>query len=229
MSQNEWRLIRTGKSDGYFNMALDEAILDSVFSDRSVSTLRFYGWENPIISIGYLQKIEGIRNFLNERTDLVRRITGGGIVYHDFDLSFSITIKDSFVNSLGVHGSYNIISKAVADGLIKSGIEAEVYTDHSEKLPECFPFPQKYDIVSNKSKIYGAAQRRIKDTLLHQGTVKNISKAAACRRSIEAALENSLSACFGIMFKKGDLLESEKELAIILKNKYKSPAWKNWY
>ena len=229
MRKNEWRLIGTGKSDGYFNMALDEAILESVFSGRSVPTLRFYGWENPIISIGYLQKIKEIRSFLDKRVNLVRRITGGGIVYHNFDLSFSIAVKDSFVNSLGAYESYRIISEAVADGLIESGINAEIYTDHSEKSPECFSCPHKYDLVLDKIKIYGAAQRRIQNTLLHQGTVKNNSRTATCRRSIEAALARSLSSCFGIIFKKGDLLESEKELAVIFKKKYESPVWKNKY
>ena len=52
-----WRLINTGVSDGATNMAIDEAIMQSVAENRSPPTLRFYGWAPPCVSVGYSQSV----------------------------------------------------------------------------------------------------------------------------------------------------------------------------
>ena len=89
------RLLKTGKKTAFFNMGLDEAVIESVAAGISAPTLRFYGWEPRAISLGYFQ---GIRDEIDieacERSgiDIVRRITGGGAVFHDAEVTYSIVV-----------------------------------------------------------------------------------------------------------------------------------------
>ena len=69
------------------NMAIDEALLDSV----AVPSIRFYRWQSPALSFGYFGKFADVAEYATER-DLVRRWTGGGIVFHGEDLTYSIII-----------------------------------------------------------------------------------------------------------------------------------------
>src|SRR5437899_12897670 len=72
------------------NMAIDEALLDSV----AVPSIRFYRWQSPALSFGYFGKFADVAEYATER-DLVRRWTGGGIVFHGEDLTYSIVIPVS--------------------------------------------------------------------------------------------------------------------------------------
>ena len=71
----KWRLILDDKNNGFYNMAVDEAILLN-YSYYKIPTLRIYGWDNPFISLGYNQIPEKVIN-LKEDIPFVRRITGG--------------------------------------------------------------------------------------------------------------------------------------------------------
>ena len=69
------------------NMAIDEALLEHA----TVSSIRFYRWHSPALSFGYFGKFSDVAIYEAER-DLVRRWTGGGIVFHGDDLTYSIVI-----------------------------------------------------------------------------------------------------------------------------------------
>src|SRR6476660_2004850 len=72
------------------NMAIDEALLESA----AVPSIRFYGWQSPALSFGYFGRFSDVAIYAGER-DLVRRWTGGGIVFHGNDLTYSIVIPAS--------------------------------------------------------------------------------------------------------------------------------------
>ena len=71
-------------------MAIDEALLEFAM----VPSIRFYRWQSPALSFGYFGKFADVSCYERER-DLVRRWTGGGIVFHGEDLTYSIVIPAS--------------------------------------------------------------------------------------------------------------------------------------
>src|SRR5580765_1828375 len=104
------------------NMAIDEALLESA----TIPTIRFYRWRSPALSFGYFGKFSDVASYAAER-DLVRRWTGGGIVFHGDDLTYSIVIPATdpvFDESSLV--IYEKIHRALADALNGVGERAVV-------------------------------------------------------------------------------------------------------
>src|SRR5271154_7144909 len=85
-----WLLLNSGKGDAAFNMALDEALLEN-FSRLGKPGLRFYGWTEPAATFGYFQKFSEVERATLLRP-LIRRPTGGGIVPHDADWTYSFVV-----------------------------------------------------------------------------------------------------------------------------------------
>ena len=142
-------------------MGLDEAVIESVAAGISAPTLRFYGWEPRAISLGYFQ---GIRDEIDieacERSgiDIVRRITGGGAVFHDAEVTYSIVVPEGHALAPpSILDSYSLICAGIISGLAILGIGAE--------------FAPINDIVWRGKKISGNAQTRKKGCLLQHGTV----------------------------------------------------------
>jgi lipoate-protein ligase A len=157
----QWRLLQTGFTNAYSNMAIDKAIL-VVHSEGNVPpTVRFYGWSPPAISIGYFQSLtEEIDIQACERfgVDYVRRITGGGAVFHEKELTYSIVVAESHpAIPKNILKSYGKICGAVMKGLLQLGIESE--------------YAPINDIVTGGRKISGNAQTRKFETVLQHGTV----------------------------------------------------------
>src|SRR5215468_7800708 len=103
------------------NMAIDEALVEAAV----VPTIRFYRWRSPALSFGYFGKFSDLAIYAAER-DLVRRWTGGGIVLHGDDLTYSIVIPSS--NAAFAEPSlaiYERIHRALADTLNGIGERAE--------------------------------------------------------------------------------------------------------
>lgn len=134
-------------------MALDEALMDS--TDNTI-ILRIYGWNPSCVSIGYFQSINDInlKKCQQERVDVVRRMTGGGAVFHESELTYSIITKKYSQNILE---SYKFICNVITSALKKLGIDGQ--------------FIPLNDIVVNGKKVCGNAQTRKKNTLLQQGTI----------------------------------------------------------
>ena len=134
-------------------MALDEALMDST---DSTIILRIYGWNPSCVSIGYFQSINDInlKKCQQERVDVVRRMTGGGAVFHESELTYSIITKKYSQNILE---SYKLICNVITSALKKLGIDGQ--------------FIPLNDIVVNGKKVCGNAQTRKKNTRLQQGTI----------------------------------------------------------
>ncbi len=159
--KEKWRLLQTGYNNAYTNMAIDRAVMVSNSKKSVPPTVRFYGWKPSAISIGYFQSLDDeveleTCNKLN--IDYVRRITGGGAVFHENELTYSIVISES--NPLipkNILDSYGRICGAIIKGLRNLGIES-IYAPIN-------------DILSDGKKISGNAQTRKIQTVLQHGTV----------------------------------------------------------
>ncbi|MBD3164292.1 octanoyltransferase [Candidatus Woesearchaeota archaeon] len=177
----KFRLIDTGFNDAFQNMAVDEALLSS-----ELPVLRFYRWKPAALSIGYFQHIGQINKQFcrNNSIDIVRRITGGNAVLHNNELTYSFIIDEKEMPK-GVTESYKKIAQGLLNGLRNLGLDAAMNKDiaHGEKSMLCFSEPSWYEIVVNKKKIIGSAQKRIKGKLLQHGAILvdiDIKKYANC-------------------------------------------------
>jgi len=164
------------------NMAIDEALLETAV----VPSIRFYRWRSPALSFGYFGKFSDVATYAAER-DLVRRWTGGGIVFHGDDLTYSIVIpmSDAVFDESSI-AIYEKIHRALADALNGVGERAVVaggvdpggiaLSKHAAASGyNCFANPVRADVMMNGRKIAGAAQRRTRRGLLQQGSIQGIT------------------------------------------------------
>jgi lipoate-protein ligase A len=153
------------------NMAIDEALLES----GKVPLLRFYRWDHAALSFGYFGRYADVAPHEPER-DLVRRWTGGGVVLHGDDLTYSLVIPahdPSFANSS--ISIYAAIHEGIRCALVANGKRAELAERESKKISEsCFANPVRADVLVNGQKVAGAAQRRTRAGLLQQGSIQQI-------------------------------------------------------
>src|SRR6266699_294623 len=163
------------------NMAIDEALLETA----KVPSIRFYRWNSPALSFGYFGKFADVANYAPRR-DLVRRWTGGGIVFHGDDLTYSIVIPVS--DQIFAESSmslYEKIHRALAGVLAETRQYAIVaaIADRGARVSDacynehCFANPVRADVMLNGRKVAGAAQRRTRAGLLHQGSIRDVDLA----------------------------------------------------
>jgi lipoate-protein ligase A len=167
-----WLFINSGKCDAAFNMALDEALLENV-SRLGKPVLRFYGWTEPAATFGYFQKFSEVERAMHLRP-LIRRPTGGGIVPHDADWTYSFAVPPNQEwYSLAAIESYRRIHEWIQLAFAKLNIVTELAVCSKKSAPgECFVGHEKFDVLWQGRKIAGAAQRRNKQGLLIQGSVQ---------------------------------------------------------
>lgn len=164
-------------------MAIDEALMMSLeSSDADEPILRFYSWSHPAITAGYFQDIQKLALKFGGRqkmSQVVRRLTGGGMVLHGKDLTFSLMIRvpDPLIGR-DVKASYLKINEALITGLRELFKELD-YADCRTAAPSgrgngeraCFENPSCYDVMKLKKKVVGASQRRRNGVLLHQSAI----------------------------------------------------------
>ncbi len=159
--KEQWRLLKTGANTAITNMAIDRAVLVANSGGKVPPTVRFYEWAPPAISIGYFQSLEeevDLDNCMKLGVDYIRRITGGGAVFHESELTYSIVIPESHPYiPKNIMESYGQICGAVVKGLVHLGIDSQ--------------YKPINDIITNGKKISGNAQTRKMRTVLQHGTV----------------------------------------------------------
>jgi len=157
----QWRLILNGENTAFVNMAVDRAILVAHSEGKVPPTVRFYSWVPPAISIGYFQSLldEIDIDACNKLgVDYVRRITGGGAVFHEKELTYSIVIAESHPSiPKNILNSYGRICNALIRGLRHLDIQGT--------------YAPINDIVVDGRKISGNAQTRKMNTVLQHGTI----------------------------------------------------------
>lgn len=212
------------------NMAVDEALLESV----TVPTIRFYRWDHPALSFGYFGRYADVAE--HER-ELVRRWTGGGIVFHGEDLTYTIVIPASdrafCESSMSI---YEKVHRALREALMARGERAElfvvaaVYDRRKPSSPEmttvtdrrysdnCFANPVRADVLLKGRKIAGAAQRRTRQGLLHQGSIQDVDAG----NDLAERLARALSSKIDIRTIDSDAVLRAQEIA---GKKYGTEAW----
>jgi len=174
-----WHLIKTPGLSGHENMQFDLKLFNDFEKGLVPSTFRVYSWKPKCISLGYSQKMERLLDAEVVRLlgwDVVRRPTGGGVVFHnEAEVTYSlVTAIDDPVLPKGLVSSYKRISEAVALGLKKVGVVAVISNRKLEmrnRAQLCFAYPAEYEIMVGGKKIVGSAQKRGKRTLLQQGSI----------------------------------------------------------
>lgn len=149
-------------------MALDEILL----KQAQCPVLRIYRWSAPTISFGYFGKFSDAQPAAAGR-DIVRRWTGGGIVEHGADITYTLVVpRESVFLRHSALESYRLIHEQIARWLVTRGLEASVApVAASESSGACFASHVQYDILARGTKLAGAAQRRTRWGLLHQGSI----------------------------------------------------------
>ena len=204
-------------------MAVDEALLLSA-TKRRVPLLRLYAWARPAVSFGYFQKFPA---GLAAKYELIRRPTGGGMVYHGDDTTYTIVVPPGHpLYEMKTTDAYCAIHKAVATACEhatnkRSGGSPTLQAGPST-LPrgayECFQNPVHGDVVADGRKLAGAAQRRTRHGMLHQGSIA--AKVTADQ------LQDGFRQAFHADFRSYRLSPAEKALAEELaREKYATDDW----
>lgn len=177
-----WRLIDTGPLAGPANMAVDEALLNSFDPADSLPVLRLYGWEPPAFSLGKFQVADEVLDLAYCRAagiPVVRRVTGGGVIYHASELTYSIVCAQRHIpDATSVKGAFRTLCGFLLLAYNRLGLDASFAVDRhpghgrlGERTPFCFAGKEEYDVLVNGRKIGGNAQRRMRGALLQHGSI----------------------------------------------------------
>ncbi len=125
IGMNSWLLLQSGPGDPALNMALDEALLESM-PRLGRPVLRFYGWTEPAATFGYFQKYADVERATYLRP-LIRRPTGGGIVPHDADWTYSLVFQSGHEwHSLKAGESYRRVHEWIQAAFAKLNVTTEL-------------------------------------------------------------------------------------------------------
>ena len=212
---------------GPVNMALDEILLGSV-GDGAI--LRLYDWAEPTVSFGYFEKSASARGVARGRAT-VRRWTGGGIVEHGEDLTYSLCVaRGNAFAALRSEESYRRVHAAVARALSRCGLTTAAHAAPAApavgEFNACFERPVLHDLVAAGRKVAGGAQRRSRAGLLHQGSIRPDFADHAALAAWKSAMHRELPAAFGACCDEREPTSQELAQARALAaSKYATEAW----
>jgi lipoate-protein ligase A len=166
------RLLPFAGADGATNMSADEALLES--AARGVSSLRFYTWTEPTLSLGYFQHASDREADANlARLAWVRRSTGGAAIVHHHELTYALALPSGKEWSSAEHWIcrfHHIVQRVLADRGVRS--HAVVCGEEQKLGPVvCFLHQTPGDLLINGSKVAGSAQRKMRGALLQHGSI----------------------------------------------------------
>ncbi|MHA1264253.1 MAG: lipoate--protein ligase family protein [Candidatus Helarchaeota archaeon] len=249
-----WRLIDLEIHNGYYNMAIDEAILEARIADEVPNTFRLYRWNPSCASIGRNQSmiheidIEACKKL---GINYVRRITGGGAVYHDCrgEITYSIVAKKENFLPMDIDETFRILCKGIIVALGDFGLKAEHGVHH---CPSIFVKGRKisgnaqtirkgvvlqhgtillqynpelmYTIL--RVKYEGYKPKVVKSVFQKVTTIQQEMKQEYDIETVKNALIEGYQKALNTTFKKDKLTNDEKELAQhLVDEKYKTDEW----
>ncbi len=164
---SRWRLLKPETRNAFANMAVDEAILLARIEEKVPNTLRFFHWYPSAVSIGRFQNIYNEVNLENcqiHGVDVVRRISGGGAVYHDSEdeITYSVVVKREDLGTEDVAEAYMYICNGLIEASHILGVDAEY---NKGKIKQC------PNVTVKERKISGSSQAHKKGVILQHGTL----------------------------------------------------------
>ena len=162
---------------GSLNMAVDEYLFARARKGDE-TFLRFYRWEKPTVSLSYGQEAARAADLDFCRAngiDIVRRMTGGKVVLHIRELTYSLASSDTETFTPTLQDSYRLISLALIKGLALMGLSARLAPasppSYARGTMPCFAFPAKGEVEIGGRKIIGSAQKRTGASFIQHGSV----------------------------------------------------------
>lgn len=224
-------IIETPPLDVYEQMAADEAACEAL---PAPYVLRFYNWKAPGVTFGYSQRRKAVGEAVAAAgcafTDIVRRPTGGGIVFHAEDLTFSFIF-----HSPGVYFEpgkvYDRLHSAIKAEYGRQGMPFDLLSEKTrdyavnDPVMDCFSKPVNMDILYNGKKVLGGALRKLGDYMLYQASFQapDARANAALHRN---AVIKALGAEYGLEWETAGIapaaLARTGQLAV---GKYRTPGW----
>jgi lipoate-protein ligase A len=211
-----WRVLDTGKASAHRNMELSRELLASL-GHLGQTVLHCFEWARPSITYGVLVRAEQLLD-LEATTrlglDLAQRPTGGGVMFHVEDLSFSLAVPASSpCYSSSPERNYAWVNQAVARAIERtmgrpgsSLLQQALVSPNPRAARFCMSVPTRYDVLWNNRKVGGAAQRCTRHGFLHQGSIALVPTPAVW-------LEQSIRAPEGVRMgmdrHAGSLLETQ--------------------
>ncbi len=237
------RVIHDGVAAGDWNMAVDEALAQSV-SAGGMATLRFYGWRPATLSLGYFQDLgDRAKHAASARCPVVRRPSGGGAIVHDRELTYSLVLPTDFPAARQTQQLYLTIHETLKAVLAGFGVTVELRATAQIGTATqflCFQRHAHGDVLCQSHKICGSAQRRQLHATVQHGSILLATSAAAPElpgieeltgSSIEpevlaGAWEQHLASGLGCGLTHEALTESERDAAErARRSKYSAAAW----
>ncbi len=169
-------------------MAIDEALLRSFDPASSLPVLRLYGWNPPTLSLGRFQKASEVLDLERCCADgvaIVRRVTGGGVIYHADELTYSLVCApEQIPTATSIKDSFRVLTGFLLAFYRALGLDAAYAVDAcpegtrlGERTAFCFAGRESFDILANGRKIGGNAQRRLKGIIFQHGSIPLLNRA----------------------------------------------------
>lgn len=192
------RLLVDGPLPGTVNMDKDRALLEAA-ATAGVPVVRLFRWSEPTVSYGRTQKEADARAFAHSVgvRAVVQRPTGGGMVWHDRDLSLSIAWRrDDPAFPKCIKNVYRALHEALAGALRGLGYDVSLYQPVPQKVPgQCFVEPVEADVMWQGRKVVGGALRVAAGARLYQGTLQTTALGLDADRARDAVV-NALKGVF---------------------------------
>jgi lipoate-protein ligase A len=184
--------------------------------------LRLYEWSVPAVSLGYFQSA----SLAPEGRPFVRRYTGGGLVDHARDITYTLVLPRAHPwMELSAPASYAHVHRGIQAVLAACGIAVELTPEPAAQESEaCFQKPVRFDLVAAGRKLGGAAQRRTREGMLHQGSL--LLPEPALNAEVRRAFPQAFSTQLDLTLAPGALTPSEQTRAHELeRTRYSTQEW----
>lgn len=181
---NNFRFIESGSMGAANNMAIDEALADSLADHRDFAYLRVYGWSPATLSFGYNQKIDKIVDIEAVKQaglGLVKRMSGGKMVFHNQELTFSLGMTAEFIarhmeKTATFLEMFKFAMEPMVSALVKTGVPARFSSSremrqHSQNSLHCYAVAAGHSIFAGDRKLIGAAGIYRRNCLVIHGSI----------------------------------------------------------
>lgn len=160
-------------------MEQDETLLQQVSTDDRQAFVRIYRWSKPTVSLGYFQQTNDSVDPRISGCDRVKRVTGGGAILHDQELTYSCVVPSTHRVRSNPIQLYELVHTAIIELLRSLGVDSSMRKDvagwtegtTADEPFLCFLRSDPRDVVLRGYKILGSAQRRRRGTILQHGSI----------------------------------------------------------